>query len=459
MKKLAFLVLLALLVPIFSPIGESFHVAKKYSYSSEEQVRELDFANIPEPTASIGATAKPVALWKRAIGNVAFASAQNMFTMKIPKNFAIEAGDNPIRISITAEGKTFPLSIDLDGDGRNTEFYYTEPVFLDKTSQISYVVETKIDIQVPGVSVVGLDTDAGSLHIAFSAPTAEAASGDPSIIKRADWGADESLRYADSPQWKKVFEKEEANKDKPKSDATLKYEAKVRDIRSHLATDFPEQDKAIEMVASESGHPLVWPIEKTKQVERIVIHHTAENNQSNRDDLTLIRGIYYYHTIVRGWGDIGYNYLVGQRGQIYEGRAGGDYNVAAHALWNNKSSVGVSVMGNFMTDAVVAEQEQAVKGIIEYLSVKYGIDIHKTSIGHKECKKDGCLTEDFASPNLSGHRDVGFTSCPGTNLFAIVGNIRKTETASMGRTLTVNPNYTSIKLASMSSGTSKALGK
>lgn len=185
----------------------------------------------------------------------------------------------------------------------------------------------------------------------------------------------------------------------------------------------------------------------------MTIHHTAENNQTNKDDLALIRGIYYYHTIVRGWGDIGYNYLVGQRGQIYEGRAGGDYNVAAHALWNNKSSVGVSVMGNFMVDSVVAEQEQAVKDAIEYLSKKYGIDIHKTSIGHKECKDDSCLLSDFSVPNLTGHREIGFTSCPGDNLFVLLNDIRKTETASIGRTPIVNPAYRSTQVASIAPST------
>lgn len=399
MKKLASLVLVTFLTPLLSPIGQSFHITKKYDYRSEEQVHDLDFADISEPTASLG-TPKTVSLWKRASGSIAFASAQDMFTMKIPKTFAIEAGNNPIRISLIANGKAFPLSIDLDGDERSESFYYTEPVFLNKTDRVSYTVETKTTVQIPAVSVVGLDTDAGSFHVAFGVPQTAASEG-PSIVKRADWGADESLRYADSPQWKKIFAKQEAEKDKPKSDATLKYEARVRDIRTHLATDFPEQDKAIETVASENGHPLVWPIEKTKQVERIVIHHTAENNQTNKDDLTLIRGIYYYHAMVRGWGDIGYNYLVGQRGQIYEGRAGGDYNVAAHALWNNKSSVGISVMGNFMADSVVTEQENAIKNMVEYLSEKYGIDIHKTSIGHKECKKENCLTEDFSTPNLA----------------------------------------------------------
>jgi ribosomal protein S12 methylthiotransferase accessory factor YcaO len=69
-------------------------------------------------------------------------------------------------------------------------------------------------------------------------------------------------------------------------------------------------------------------------------------------------------------------------------------------------------MGNFSLDSIVSEQESAVKEMIEYLSKKYGIDIHKTSIGHKECKEDGCIVNDFVTPNLTGHREIGFTSCP-----------------------------------------------
>lgn len=432
MKKLSLLTLIVLLAPILSPIGESFHVVKKYTYASEGQTHALNFKEINEPTASLNSGLKSVAFWKQTTGTANFVSPENMFTIKIPRTFDIEAGSNPLRVSLIVDSKTFPLSIDMDGDGRNEDFYYTEPIFFDKMSHVSYTIETKSDIQIPEISIIGLDTNANNLHMAFGTDIAEAAAGttNPSIIKRADWGADESLRYADSPRWKTVLAKLEANKDKPKSDATLKYEAKNLAIAAHLATNFPEQDKAIERVNSENGHELVWPIEKTKQVERIVIHHTAEDNMKNKDDLALIRGIYYYHTVVRGWGDIGYNYLVGQRGQIYEGRAGGDYNVAAHALWNNKSSVGVSVMGNFMVDSVIVEQEESVKGIIEYLSKKYGIDIHRSSTGHKECRKDSCIIDDFVTPNLAGHRDIGFTSCPGDNLFSIVEDIRKTETVS-----------------------------
>jgi hypothetical protein len=123
------------------------------------------------------------------MGSVDFSTEQNMFTIKIPKTFIIEAGANPIRIKLTADGKTFPLAIDLDGDGREEDFYYTEPIFLDKTSHISYTIETKSNIQIPAISVIGLDTDAANIHLAFVENTAEAAVGStlPSIIKRADW--------------------------------------------------------------------------------------------------------------------------------------------------------------------------------------------------------------------------------------------------------------------------------
>lgn len=56
-----------------------------------------------------------------------------------------------------------------------------------------------------------------------------------------------------------------------------------------------------------------------------MIHHTSESLDQDAEDASLVRAIYIYHTKTKGWYDIGYNYLVGQRGQIYEGRAGGDY--------------------------------------------------------------------------------------------------------------------------------------
>lgn len=321
MKKLSFLILTIFISSLLSPVLESFHVVKKYTYHGDAKTTELKFTPINEPSASTNASTKNITLWKRATGNLSFGAGEDMFTLRIPKTFDIGPLTNPIRATLHVNGKDIPLSIDLDGDEREEDYYYTDPIFVEKTSQVSYTIETEKNVVLPSVSLVGLDTDEHSFGLAFGSDEASADSSSPSIIKRADWGADETLRYKDNPLWQDVYAKAEANKDKPKSDATLKYEQKVSNIRTYLATNFPDQDRAIETVSTDNGHALVWPIEKTKQVDHITIHHTAENNQTNKDDLALIRGIYYYHTIVRGWGDIGYNYLVGQRGQIYEGRA------------------------------------------------------------------------------------------------------------------------------------------
>lgn len=87
----------------------------------------------------------------------------------------------------------------------------------------------------------------------------------------------------------------------------------------------PDARKSISLQRYEGAKKLLWPIEKVKKVEKIVIHHTSEALAQDADDATLVRAIYAYHTKTRGWGDIGYNYVLGQRGQVYEGRAGGDY--------------------------------------------------------------------------------------------------------------------------------------
>ncbi len=61
----------------------------------------------------------------------------------------------------------------------------------------------------------------------------------------------------------------------------------------------------------------------SRSVDRIVVHHTAETlEQASADDMSVMRAIYAYHTRTRGWGDIGYQYIIGKDGTVYEGRTG-----------------------------------------------------------------------------------------------------------------------------------------
>ncbi|HET6443399.1 MAG TPA: hypothetical protein VFI27_02375 [candidate division Zixibacteria bacterium] len=48
------------------------------------------------------------------------------------------------------------------------------------------------------------------------------------------------------------------------------------------------------------------------------------SNNSSSDWAAVARAIWYFQTFTRGWGDIGYNYLVDMNGALYEGHLGGD---------------------------------------------------------------------------------------------------------------------------------------
>ncbi|HRI35585.1 MAG TPA: peptidoglycan recognition family protein [bacterium] len=184
----------------------------------------------------------------------------------------------------------------------------------------------------------------------------------------------------------------------------------------------------------------------------ITVHHTADSNTSDREDAEIVRSTYYYHAVVRGWGDIGYNYIIGQRGKIYEGRAGGDYSVAAHAVWNNRSSVGVSMIGNFEEFNVNAGQLAGLKSIVRALAGHYGIDLSASMSTHKECLSgQDCLMHDYTSTRLTGHRDIGYTTCPGKDLYKYVEQMRSEIDFSSGFTLVSNPDIREVAVASSSS--------
>ena len=71
------------------------------------------------------------------------------------------------------------------------------------------------------------------------------------------------------------------------------------------------------------------------------VHHTVNANNYTRAEVpALLRSIYAYHVRVRGWSDIGYNYLIDRFGRIWEGRYGGIDRavVGAHTLGFNDDS-------------------------------------------------------------------------------------------------------------------------
>lgn len=206
----------------------------------------------------------------------------------------------------------------------------------------------------PGFELDYIDAAAGPTLEQVAEPATAPAFAKPPVISRVGWGADESLRY----------------------------------------------DK--------KGNE-IWPLEY-QAVEHVIIHHADTANFN--DPVLEMRSIYYFHTITRGWGDIGYNYLVDFLGNVYEGRIGGETAVGGHAEGYNTGSCGICLMGRFFDADITPEMHNAIVWITAWAA--RDLDPVGSAAFH-----------DIPSlPTICGHRDVNNTTCPGDEFYAHLETIR-----------------------------------
>jgi hypothetical protein len=151
-----------------------------------------------------------------------------------------------------------------------------------------------------------------------------------------------------------------------------------------------------------------------------VVHHSAGSNSYSRaQSAAVVRAIQLYHVRGNGWDDVGYNFLVDKYGQVFEGRFGGmDRNViGAHAQGFNTGSVGVAVLGNYNSAALTAAARSALVRLLAWR-----LDVaHVDPSALLSMPSGGNPRFPTGIPVLlrpvSGHRDVGFTSCPGSIVY------------------------------------------
>jgi hypothetical protein len=213
------------------------------------------------------------------------------------------------------------------------------------------------------------------------------------IISRAEWGADESLRLLSSSG------QNEAKLIQMEDDYYTKYADELKESR-RVETD-------------ENGNKLTWPLSYPESVKKIIVHHTATTKNLD-DPAQAIRDIYVWHTLSKGWGDIGYNYIIDQQGNIYEGRYGGEMVVGAHAGRGNHGSIGIAILGNYQDEDPPEAVLTSLTALIREKSEIYKIDTEGSSLFRGE-----------TYPNVMGHRDIMSTSCPGDKLYALLPVIRK----------------------------------
>lgn len=246
------------------------------------------------------------------------------------------------------------------------------------------------------------------------------------IISREQWWADESFTYKYSkarqekidswPSPKKLTEAEENAK-------ALRIENYKKSIE-YINKNFWPQYTITEKISHEWEHTLAWPIQKSNYVNAIVVHHTHSEYE---DSYTWIKEIYQYHSLGRAWWDIGYNYIIGYNGEIFEWRKGGDYTVAAHSKWNNISTVSIAVMWDYHLEWINSLQYSSLEKLVQELAYKYGIDLWKDYYYNSNCAGAACNIfplETHLHKTLVWHRDTWHTTCPGDKLYEQIEEIR-----------------------------------
>lgn len=267
------------------------------------------------------------------------------------------------------------------GDGPVTpQRQGTEPLLTDPADGVQAQVfspsgavpaDLRLDLIDPG-------TSSADAHLRGSQPSASAAaaSSQPAIITRAQWGANESYR------------------------GTPRYSGTVK---------------------------------------AAIIHHTATTNDYSASAAAAqIRAVYAYHTRTLGWSDIGYQFLVDKYGSLYEGRAGGldGATIGAHTAGFNVDTFAVSALGNFDTAPASSAMVESISRLVAWKLTIH----HRDPLGRAALTASGgtaSLTRyangvTVSLPTIFTHRDAGWTACPGANLFAAVPRVKARVSQLMG---------------------------
>jgi len=263
-------------------------------------------------------------------------------------------------------------SVDTKGDFRMG----TSPMWVGPSNGVEAKVETSGGVRPQDLRVELVDPGASAAD-ARSTPrdVAQAIETQPTILSRAEWGADESIRRG-SPSYGKT-------------------------------------------------------------IKAGFVHHTVNANSYTAAEVpALLRSIYAYHVKSNGWSDIGYNYLVDRFGRVWEGRFGGISKVVtgAHTGGFNADTFGASLLGTYSTVAPSAATLNALEQLFAWkLGYHYRDPLAKVTL-----RSAGGGTSKYAVGTshtfdvVSGHRDAGNTSCPGDATYARMGSIRRSISSRLG---------------------------
>ncbi len=151
------------------------------------------------------------------------------------------------------------------------------------------------------------------------------------------------------------------------------------------------------------GRPLRNRLNAMHVIKRITVHHEGwtrvpfDDFKSTAARLESIRNAH----LGRGFGDIGYHYIIDRKGRLWQGR---DMRYqGAHVRDHNEHNLGVMVLGNFNRQSPTDEQYQTLRRTLVHFMKKNRV----------------------ARAEVHTHQELGPTSCPGHVLQAHMVELRR----------------------------------
>ncbi|MBV9790320.1 MAG: N-acetylmuramoyl-L-alanine amidase [Chloroflexi bacterium] len=187
--------------------------------------------------------------------------------------------------------------------------------------------------------------------------------------------------------------------------------------------------------------PRYWPpFSGVYPNEFVTIHHTAGANNPENPVATM-RAVWYYHAIYLGWGDIGYQFLIDQYGNVYQGRDGGDSTEGGHVYRYNHYNCGVCLIGQFQPGATDVPYEggeptaEALDSAMRMAALQAAYHGFSPLEQHAYPKPADACRPKLVNYRVCGHRDWGrsgscvATACPGDNVYKHLPAIRQQAAA------------------------------
>lgn len=400
------------LTPVFVALPTVSFAAPDPARPVAPKVSSVAIGGVDRAALEKAPTATPAAVWPEVFTAERPAARFTVAGVSWARSSTVKPHEVSVRVRVKeSSGWTAWEQLGIPDEGPDTTSAEaararvgTSPLVTSGATAIQVRVDTATGATPTDLKVSTIDpgTSPADDDLTRSAPAASASAAalQPTIITRAQWGADESLRGS----------------------TTL-----------------------------------------SSTVKAITIHHTAGSNTYTQDTAAAqIRGIYAYDTKTLGWADIAYNFLVDKWGRIYEGRAGSITKAVrgAHAMGFNTDTMGVAALGNYETASAPAAMVDGLAKVAGWKLSQYGVNptgkATLTSQGGTGTKYGAGVTATLDA--IHPHQSTSYTLCPGQYLTPQLATLR-TKASNYARYSTLSgppPVTTSGLYAAYGSLTLKA---